>query len=272
MKPWLVPERKMKGVISEFHHKPYIDAIQFTHIHIREGKGTPLQYSCLENPMDGGAWWATVHGVAKSRTWPSDFTFTFHFHALEKEMATHSSVLAWRIPGTGERWAAVYGIAQSRTRLKQLSSICIQYIYCCSICTEFSGIFVTQSLAVCRDLLKWHLMKRLPRLFDMKKCPRPMSLSSPHPNASVLWNLPTATSHIHQVLSLSLHTVEDNYHEKRSCVAGYALSLSNWLESHEYSTSVYPMSNLFINTNINNYVCEAFKNSAWHIVGPVSRW
>ena len=68
---------------------------------IREGSGTPLQYSCLENPMDGGAWWAAVHGVAKSQTRLSDFTFTFHFHALEKEMATHSSVLAWRIPGTG---------------------------------------------------------------------------------------------------------------------------------------------------------------------------
>ena len=68
----------------------------------REGNGTPLQYSCLENPMDGGAWWAAVHGVAKSRTQLSDFTFTFHFHALEKEMATHSSVLAWRIPGMGE--------------------------------------------------------------------------------------------------------------------------------------------------------------------------
>ena len=67
-----------------------------------EGNGTPLQYSCLENPMDGGAWWATVHGVAESRTRLSDFTFTFHFPALEKEMATHSSVLAWRIPGTGE--------------------------------------------------------------------------------------------------------------------------------------------------------------------------
>ena len=67
-----------------------------------EGNGTPLQYSCLENPMDRGAWWATVHGVAKSQTRLSDFTFTFHFHALEKEMATHSSVLAWRIPGTGE--------------------------------------------------------------------------------------------------------------------------------------------------------------------------
>ena len=64
--------------------------------------GTPLQYSCLENPMDGGAWSAAVHGVVKSRTRRSDFTFTFHSHALEKEMATHSSVLAWRIPGTGE--------------------------------------------------------------------------------------------------------------------------------------------------------------------------
>ena len=66
------------------------------------GNGTPLQYSCLENPMDGGAWWAAAHGVAKSRAGLSDFTFTFHFHALEKEMATHSTVLAWRIPGTGE--------------------------------------------------------------------------------------------------------------------------------------------------------------------------
>ena len=66
-----------------------------------EGNGTPLQYSCLANPMDRGAWWAAVHGVARSRTWLSYFTFTFHFQALEKEMATHSSILAWRIPGTG---------------------------------------------------------------------------------------------------------------------------------------------------------------------------
>ena len=68
----------------------------------REGNGTPLQYSCLENPMDGGAWWAAVHGVTKSRTQLSNFTLTFHFPALEKEMATHSSVLAWRIPRTAE--------------------------------------------------------------------------------------------------------------------------------------------------------------------------
>ena len=67
---------------------------------IGEGNGTPLQYSCLENPMDGGAWKTAVHGVAEGRTRLSGFTF--HFHALEKEMATHSSVLAWRIPGMGK--------------------------------------------------------------------------------------------------------------------------------------------------------------------------
>ena len=67
-----------------------------------EGNGIPLQCSRLENSMGGGAWWAAVHGIARSQTRLSDFTFTFHFHALEKEMATHSSVLAWRIPGVGE--------------------------------------------------------------------------------------------------------------------------------------------------------------------------
>ena len=67
-----------------------------------EGSGTPLQYLCLENPVDGGAWKAAVHGVAEGRTRLSNFTFTFHCRALEKEMATHSSVLAWRIPGTGD--------------------------------------------------------------------------------------------------------------------------------------------------------------------------
>ena len=71
-------------------------------LYLGEGNGTPLQYSCLENPMDRGPWKAAVHGVAKSCTRLSDFTFTFYFHALEKAMATHSSVLAWRIPGTGE--------------------------------------------------------------------------------------------------------------------------------------------------------------------------
>ena len=69
---------------------------------VGEGNGNPLQYSCLESPMDGGAWWAAVHGVAKSQTQLSNLPFTFHLHALEKEMAAHSSVLAWRIPGTVE--------------------------------------------------------------------------------------------------------------------------------------------------------------------------
>ena len=67
-----------------------------------EGNGNPLQRSCLENPRDGGAWWAALCGVVQSQTRLSDFTFTFHFDALEEEMTTHSSVLAWRIPGTGE--------------------------------------------------------------------------------------------------------------------------------------------------------------------------
>ena len=73
-----------------------------THQILNKGNGTPLQYSCLENPMDRGAWRAAVYGVAQSRTGLSDFTFTFPLHALDKEMATHSSVLAWRIPGTAE--------------------------------------------------------------------------------------------------------------------------------------------------------------------------
>ena len=67
-----------------------------------EGNSNPLQYCFLENPMDRGAWQAAIYGVLESRTRLSDFTFIFHFHALEKEMATHSSVLAWRIPETGE--------------------------------------------------------------------------------------------------------------------------------------------------------------------------
>ena len=82
-----------------FSHFTYFTALNSFS---REDSGTPLQYYCLENPMDRGAWWTAVHGVSKSWTRLSNFTFTFHFHSLEKEMATHSSVLARRIPGTGE--------------------------------------------------------------------------------------------------------------------------------------------------------------------------
>ena len=83
--------------------------------------GTPLQYSCLENPMDKGAWKAAVHVVTKSWTGLSDFTFTFHFHELEKEMTTHSSVLAWRIPRTVEPDGLPSMGPQSRIGLKRLS-------------------------------------------------------------------------------------------------------------------------------------------------------
>ena len=112
--PWLSPPELVPTAYTRF---PGIPQTAGAHSHLvplywpyllpvastcGEGNGTPLQNSCLENPMDGGAWWAAVHGVTKSQTRLSDFTFTFHFHELEKEMATHSSVLAWRIPGTGE--------------------------------------------------------------------------------------------------------------------------------------------------------------------------
>ena len=90
-----VSVKASKWKVNHFHDMENMSALSK---HIGEGDGAPLQYSCLENPMDGGAWWAAVHRVAKSRTRLSDFTFTFHFHALEEEMATHSC--AWRIPGT----------------------------------------------------------------------------------------------------------------------------------------------------------------------------
>ena len=83
-----------------------------------EGDGAPHEYSCLENPMDGGAWWAAVHGVAKSQTRLSDFTLTFHFHALEKEMATHSITCLENPRDGGAWWTAIYGVTQSQTRLK----------------------------------------------------------------------------------------------------------------------------------------------------------
>ena len=90
---------------QKFHYLPFTFTFivcLWVAVKFGEGNGNPLQYSCLENPMDGGAWQAAVHGVTKSWTRLSNFSFIFHFPALEKEMATHSSVLAWRIPGTGE--------------------------------------------------------------------------------------------------------------------------------------------------------------------------
>ena len=94
-----IPKPK-KGNTKECSN--YCTIALISHARNGEGNGNPLQYSYLENPMDGGVWWAAVHGVVKSQTRLSDFTFTFHFHALEEEMATHSIVLAWRIPGMGE--------------------------------------------------------------------------------------------------------------------------------------------------------------------------
>ena len=84
-----------------FQHVQALDVIDLIAYLTQEGSSTPLQYTCLENPTEGEAWSAAVRGITRSWTQLSDFTFTFHFHTLEKEMATHSSVLAWRIRGTG---------------------------------------------------------------------------------------------------------------------------------------------------------------------------
>ena len=105
-RPWKIPWMEGPGGLQSMGSLKS-DTTKRLHFHfsfsfIREENGNPLQYSCLENSMNGRAWWAAIHGVTRSQARLSDFAFTFHFHALEKEMATHSSVLAWRIPGTGE--------------------------------------------------------------------------------------------------------------------------------------------------------------------------
>ena len=109
---------------------------QYIMLTIGEGNGTPLQFSCLENPMDGGAWKAAVHGVAEGRTWLSDFTSTFHFHALEKEMATHSSVLAWRISGMGKP-GGLLSMGSHRVRhnwsILAAAAACWLQVQCCTV-------------------------------------------------------------------------------------------------------------------------------------------
>ena len=96
------PVSHQVGTVSSLHDHGELNFVNVLWPWPGEGNGTPLQYSCLQNPMDGGAWWAAVQGVTERWTWLSNFTFTFHFNALEKETAIHSSVLAWRIPGTAE--------------------------------------------------------------------------------------------------------------------------------------------------------------------------
>ena len=120
-----MPSVELSHLVSWLPQNEHLHSFTCSRSCIGEGNGTPLQYSCLENPMDGGAWWAAVHEVAKSRTRLSDFTFTFHFHALEKEMATHSSVLAWRIPGMGRRkWQPTPGFLPGESQGRGSLVVC----------------------------------------------------------------------------------------------------------------------------------------------------
>ena len=140
-----------------------------------EGNGTPLQYSCLENPMDGGAWKAAVCGVTEGWTRLNNFTFTFHFHALEKAMATHSSVLAWRIPGVaepdglpsmgshrvghdwsdlGHDWSDLAAAAAYILFHWSDTPVCSQLVFCMHFCV-WRGI---PDVSVERDVLYVHLL------------------------------------------------------------------------------------------------------------------
>ena len=166
-----------------FHFTSHYSLPYNTH---REGNGNPLQYSCLENPMDGGAWWAAVHGVARSRTRLSDFTFTFHFHALEKEMATHSSILAWRIPEMAEP-GGLLSVGSHRLKhrhdwsnlayllllcVRKESLICSPFDWFCSSC-------LLQELSLCEpkwpDRVNPQMLNRCPALHFSRQifdCPR----------------------------------------------------------------------------------------------------
>ena len=122
-----------------------------------EGNGTPLQYSSLENPMDGGAWWAAVHGVAKSQTRLSYLTLTFHFHALEKEIATHSSVLACIIPGTGEP-GGLLSLESHRVRhdWSDLAAAAWESQYRSHILEQWNGNFQYRELNTFWRQIRWH--------------------------------------------------------------------------------------------------------------------
>ena len=118
----ILPPRFTLDFISLLNKEYWGTSLAVHWLRLFTAGGPGMMPGHLENPMDRGDWWAAVHGVAKSRTWLSDFTFTFHFHALEKDMATHSSVLAWRIPGTREPGGLPsMGSHRGRTRLKRLS-------------------------------------------------------------------------------------------------------------------------------------------------------
>ena len=127
-------------------------------MYIGEGSGTPLQHSCLENPMDGGAWWAAVHGVAKSPARLSDFPFTFHFHALEKEMATHSSVLACRIPGTGQPGGlSSMGSHRVGHAWSDLAAAAAVYVYTLLYAYTYTVVYMSIPVFqfICPPLIPW---------------------------------------------------------------------------------------------------------------------
>ena len=152
-------------VIFLSHYRIYKWLMQ----NIGEGNGTPLQYSCLENPMEGGAWKAAVHGVAEDRTWLSDFTFTFHFHTLEKEVATHSSVLAWRIPGMAEP-GGLLSMGLHRVGHDWSDLVVMQNIKKIQHRTNISHICLKISSVLCNDMYGERIWKKTGYMFLYNWC------------------------------------------------------------------------------------------------------
>ena len=168
--------------------------------YFREGDGTPLQYSCLENPMDGGAWWAAVQGVSKSRTRMSDFTFTFQFHALEKEMATHFSVPAWRIPGMGEPGGLPsMGLHRVGHDWSDLAAVNIFFVWVHQLTELFSASYAQEnsyltSFACFTKCLIWRLLSCPTSFFHTQ------IVLSPSVKSDSLWCPWTIGSSVHGIL------------------------------------------------------------------------
>ena len=166
-----------KSSVPIFTCPPYFSKILLNSCSLGsgEGNGIPLQYSCLENPMDGGTLWAPAHGVTKSWTQLSDFRFTFHFHVLEKELATHSSVLAWRIPGTEEPGRLPSMGSHSRTWLKRLSSSSLgstlkTHHFLVLACMRQSSQRIYETASSCQKVTGVYDMSFLPKVLAKVLC------------------------------------------------------------------------------------------------------
>ena len=204
---------------------------------VGEGNGTPLQYSCLENPMDGGAWWAAVHGVAKSWAQLSDFTFNFHFPELEKEMVTHSSVLAWRIPGMGEPGGLLsmgsHRVGYDWSDLAVAVAILVVVVQLLS----HVQLFATPWTAVCQVSLSFTISQSLLRFLSIESVMSSNHLILCHPLLLLPSIFPRIRAFSLSRLSHQVATVLKLQHQSLNIQDGFCLGLTGLisLQSKELS-------------------------------------